>query len=399
MKIRSVRIRLELNNKQVTMAVQHCGVSRHAYNWGLALCKDRYEHGEKHPTAIDLHKLLVKEVKSTNPWYYESSKFSPQQALRNLDIAFKRFFTKKAKYPVFKKKGQHDSFYLEGAIVTNGCKVKLPIFGWIKTSENLGQQCIKNATISRHANHWFIALKQEFEPTHTIKTKESVGVDLGIKTLAVLSDGTTFPNLKPFKKYKRKLRLEQRKLSKKYVKGKAQSANYKKQQLKVAQIHKKISDTRKDAIHKITSYLSKNYARIVIEDLNVCGMLKNHSLANAIADGGFGEFRRQLEYKCQWYGSELVIANRFFPSSKICNQCGVKKVKLKLSERVFRCDCGYECDRDLNAAKNLNTRAASYVASASWSNKSNQSDTSVRVAMKQEIDDQSNKVVVCISSL
>lgn len=389
MKFRSIQIRLELNNKQVTIAVQHCGVSRHAYNWGLALCKDRYERGEKHPTAIDLHKLLVKEVKSANPWYYSVSKFSPQQALRNLETAFKRFFTKKAKHPVFKKKGQRDSFYLEGAIVTNGLSIKLPVFGWIKTSENLGQQIIKNATISRQANHWFITFKQEFEPTHTIKTKESVGVDLGIKTLAVLSDGTTFPNIKPFKKYKRKLQIEQRKLSKKYVKGKAQSNNYKKQQLKVAQIHKKISDTRKDAIHKITSYLSQNHARITIEDLNVAGMLKNHRLANAIADGGFGEFRRQLEYKCQWYGSELVIANRFFPSSKICNQCGVKKEKLKLSERIFHCQaCGYKDDRDANAAKNLNTRAASYVASASWSNKSNQTDVSVRVAMKQEIDHQ-----------
>ena len=365
MKIKSLKIRLNLNNKQKSLASQHCGVARHAYNWGLALCKDYYEQGKKHPTAIYLHKLLVKEVKSQHKWYYEVSKYSPQQALRNLDVAFKRFFTKKASRPTFKKKGQRDSFYLEGKILTNQNKIKLPIFGWIKLSENVGEHEIKNVVISRQADQWFVSFKIEFEPQTPVKTVNVVGVDLGIKTLATLSNGTTFPNLRPFKRYKRKLKIEQRKLSKKYVKGREQSENYQKQKLKVSKIHKRIGDIRKDAIHKLTSYLSKNHTQIVIEDLNVNGMVKNHKLASAILDGGFYEFKRQLEYKCEWNQSQLIIVDRFYPSSKTCSGCGHKKNKLKLSERIFECEgCGYQIDRDLNAAINLKNKAASYAVTA-----------------------------------
>lgn len=170
-----------------------------------------------------------------------------------------------------------------------------------------------------------------------------------------------FENKKPYKKYKRTLKIEQRKLSKKYKKGqKIQSKNYYKQQKIVAKIHYKIACIREDTLHKLTSYLAKNHSEIVIEDLNVQGMSKNHKLASAILDGGFYEFRRQLTYKCEWYGSKLTIAPRFFASSKTCSYCKHKKEKLNLSERIFHCEkCGMRMDRDLNASVNLKGQAVS----------------------------------------
>lgn len=385
--MKSFKIRLELNNKQTTLARKHAGVARHAYNWGVALCKERFESKEKIPTAIDLHKLLVKDVKSTNPWYYESSKCSPQQALRDLDTAYKNFHRKQKKssykllkykvingvktcvgldgLPQFKKKGQKDSFYLEGAILTKENKIKLPKFGWLKCSEVLPNVEIKNVVVSRIANDWFVAFKTEIEVAKTIKTKGIIGVDLGIKTLATLSDGTIFENPKPYNKARRKLKLAQRIQSKRRVVGKNQSNNYKKASLKVAKIHQRISNVRKDNLHKVTSYLTKNYQEIVIEDLNVKGMSKNHKLASAILDGGFSEFRRQLEYKSKWYGSIITVVDRFYPSSKLCSSCGNKKEKLKLSERTYNCkSCGETIDRDLNASLNLKKMAVSYTASA-----------------------------------
>lgn len=366
MEYRSHKIRLELNNKQVTLAKKHAGVARHAYNWGLDVCKKAFENKEKHPSAIDLHKKLVAEVKSVNDWYYEVAAKTPQQSLRDLDTAFKRFFKKKSERPKFKKKGKRDSFYLEGSIKIENNLIKVPIFGWLRLSEKVEDiGGIKNVTISRHSTHWFVSFKTEFTPYKTIKEHPVVGVDLGIKALATLSTGEAFENLRPYKKYKRKLKLAQRKMSKKFKKGQPQSKNYLKAKEKVAKIHYKISCIRKDALHKLTTYLAKNHSQIVIEDLNVSGMSKNHKLASAILDGGFYEFRRQLEYKCKWYGSELMVADRFFASSKTCSNCGVKKEKLSLKERTFVCSsCGFTADRDANASFNLRNLATSSVVVA-----------------------------------
>ena len=401
----SFKHRLELNNEQRNLASRHAGVSRHAYNWGVGLCNEisenniKSENKESLPSGIDLHKLLVKDVKSENKWYYEVSKCSPQQSLRNLNTAWRRYFSdlkkgeiekKRKSYikecksrgreikqdklynigkPKFKRKGVRDSFYLEGNIVIEGNKIKVPIFGWLKISEKFyGKIEVKNVVISRQADHWFVSYKME-KPDFTvrgIKNKPTIGVDLGVKTLATLSDGIIFENVKAYKKYKRRLKLAQRVVSKKYNEDtKQQSNNYKKAKKKVAKIHYKIGCTRKDAIHKLTTYLAKNHSRIGIEDLNVSGMLKNHRLAGAIQDGGFYEFRRQLEYKTEWYGSELIVIDRFFPSSKTCSNCGNIKKDLKLSNRIYRCEvCGHKEDRDLNASKNIDKKAESYSASA-----------------------------------
>lgn len=348
---------LKLNQNQRVNIVKHCGVARHAWNWGLSLTKQILHHNQnnpqekiKFPTAIDLHKWLVALVKPENQWYYECSKSAPQAALRNLRKSWDRCFQKISGVPRFKKKGKHDSFTLEGTVkILGNNKIQVPKLGILKTYERLPQVIPKSVTISRQADRWFMSFKIEVEP-QTSNLTNIVGVDLGVKNLATLSTGEVITGARSYKKYEDKLRRLQW-LNRHKVIG---SNNWKKAQLKIAKLHGKIANIRKDTLHKLTTLLAKNHGVIVIEDLNVSGMLANHKLAKAISDMGFYEFRRQLEYKCQLYGSKLVIVDRWFPSSKTCADCGVKKETLSLSERVFEChSCGWKCDRDLNAAINL----------------------------------------------
>ncbi len=353
---------LKVSKQQRLLLAQHAGIARHSWNQGLALCQQVIIHNRtnpddkiKFPTAIDLHKWLVAAVKSTHPWYYEVSKCAPQYALRHLSDAFKSFFKKVKGFPNFKKKGRHDSFTIEGAIHIDEKKVRVPIIGWLKTYELLpfGYKP-KSVTISKQADRWFISWKIELETNETPKKQEFVGVDLGINHLAILSTGEIFDGAKSYKRYEFKLARMQ------YLNRHKQvgSNNYRKAQIQIARLHQKIANIRKDTLHKITTYISKNHAVIGIEDLNVSGMLANGKLSKAIADMGFYEFRRQLEYKTQLYGSKLVIVDRFYPSSKTCSSCGEKKSSLSLSQRVFTCEiCGFECDRDVNAAINLEKEA------------------------------------------
>jgi putative transposase len=368
---------LKINKQQKLLLAQHAGVARHAWNQGLALCEQVLIHNRtnpddkiKFPTAIDLHKWLVVAVKSTHPWYYEVSKCAPQYALRHLSDAFKSFFKKVKGFPNFKKKGRHDSFTLDGTIHIDHKKVRVPIIGWLKTYELLpfGYKP-KSVTISKQADRWFISWKIEVETSSStsltnhqnLKKQEFVGVDLGINHLAILSTGEIFDGAKSYKEYEYKLgRMQYLNRHKKVG-----SNNYRKAQIQIARLHRKISNIRKDTLHKITTYISKNHAIIGIEDLNVSGMLANGKLSKAIADMGFYEFRRQLEYKTQLYASKLVVVDRFYPSSKTCSNCGEKKSSLLLSQRRFQCDnCGFECDRDLNAAINLSQEAARLVVLA-----------------------------------
>lgn len=389
--MKGFKTQLNINNKQRTAFMQHAGTARHAWNWGLDLCIDLFRKHEKLPSGIDLHKLLVKDVKSENAWYYEVSKCAPQQSLRMLPEAFSRFWKqheiqknlpvnkkylkkyliKKRKgeiehltlehekgFPKFKKKGEHDSFYLEGNITIEGNYIKVPKIGLLKAYEKLPQDINpKNVTISRVANDWFISFKMD-EVHFKNKNQKSTGVDLGIKTLATLTDGQKFDSPKLYKTLKSKLRRLQRKLSRQYEFAKKHKiktgSNYNKTKEQVAKLHQRIANVRRYSIHKLTSYLVKSHNRIVIENLNVSGMVKNHNLASAILDGGFYEFRRQLEYKCKWYGVELMIADRWFASSKTCSHCGHMQ-DMPLKKRVFVCEkCGLVIDRDLNAAINLN---------------------------------------------
>ncbi len=356
--MKSFKTKLNLNNRQRTLMAKHAGVARHAWNWGLATCKEIYEAGGKLPTAIDLHKKLVAEVKSQNPWYYEVSKCAPQEALRHLNKAFKRFWNVKGTgFPKFKKKNVKDSFYLEGSIRISGNRLKLPRIGWVKSYEQLPPVNPKNVTISKRAGDWYIAFKINVEPKSTPKVRERIGVDIGINTLATLSDGKTYPNPKAYRQAKKKLAQLQKELCRRQKGGK----NREKTKLKLAKAHRRIADIRADHLHKLTTYLAKNHSEVKIEDLNVSGMLKNHCLASAIADGGFYEFRRQLEYKCYGYGSKLTLIDQWYPSSQICSNCHHKQ-KMPLEKRQYDCpNCGISIDRDLNAAINLECADSSAV--------------------------------------
>jgi putative transposase len=348
---------LKLNNQQRTAFVKHCGVARHAWNWGLALTKQILDHNSsnpdsqiKFPTAIDLHKWLVALVKSENEWYYECSKSTPQQALMALREAWKRCFNKTAGVPKFKKKGKRDSFTLEGTVkILVNNKIQVPVIGVLKTYEPLPQVLTKSATISRQADRWFISFRFDVEQQEPSNT-DVVGVDLGVKALATLSTGEVVNGAKSYKNKSNKLSRIQW-LNRQKIIG---SANWKKAQMQIARLHRKIANIRKDTLHKLTTLLAKNHGTIVIENLNVSGMMANHKLAKAIQDMSFFEFRRQLTYKCELYGSNLVVVDRWFPSSKTCSNCGTKKETLSLSERVFECGhCAFIIDRDLNAAINL----------------------------------------------
>ncbi|QFS45160.1 RNA-guided endonuclease InsQ/TnpB family protein [Nostoc sphaeroides] len=353
---------LKLNNLQRTQLLQHCGVSRHAWNWGLRLTKQILDHNQinptekiKFPSAIDLHKWLVALVKPECPWYYECSKSAPQEALRSLRTAWDRFFKKTSGTPNFKKRGLRDRFSLEGAIKVIGCnKIQVPRIGILKTYEQLPQFNPKSVSISRQADRWFISFRFDVEEKQSSSTS-IVGVDLGVKALATLSSAEVIVGSKSYRFFEEKLsRLQW--LNRHKVKG---SANWKKAQIEIARLHRKIANIRSHTLHKLTTLLAKNHGTVVIEDLNVKGMMANHKLASVIADMGFHEFRRQMTYKCELYGSKLVVVDRWFPSSKTCSNCGTKKETLVLSERVFECEhCGFSIDRDLNAAINL-SRVAS----------------------------------------
>lgn len=349
------------NNKQVTLFRKASGVARHAYNWANATIQNVLEQRQtdknvKIPSAIDLHKKLVVEVKSQHDWYYEVNKNVPQKALADCRVAWDRCFKKISKQPRFKKKGQRDSFYLESGtkaapkIQNDGKRIKLPSIGWVRLAEPLPVTAVHNCVISRQANRWFIAIKYETEQPTVLTDRPTVGVDIGIKELAVCSDGKVFSNPKAYRRLSKRLKRSQRRVSKR-VKG---SKNRTKAIRKVAKIHAKVSNIRKDAIHKLTHHLAKNHSEVRIEDLHVKAFLKNHKLAGAIADCGMYEFKRQLEYKIEKFQSRLILVDRFFPSSQICSNCGNHRHKMPLKNRVFICpDCGYKADRDLNAARNI----------------------------------------------
>jgi len=290
---------------------------------------------------------------------YECSKCAPQEALRDLQKAFQNFYRgrKKGKsvgFPKFKRKGEKDSFRLNGTIRFKGRKIQLPRIGKIRIKENRDVYFngrILSATVRRRADRWFVSVSVEDEisdPTSSIG--QAVGVDLGVKTLATLSNGAVVVNPRALGRRLRKLRQLSKSLSRKR-KG---SKNRAKAKMQLAKMYLRVFNIRQDNLHKLTTYLAKSHSRIVIEDLGVSRMMKNRRLARAIADVGFYEFRRQLKYKCRWYGSQLVVAPRIFPSSKMCSRCGHRKKELSLSEREYVCEqCGVRIDRDLNAALNL----------------------------------------------
>jgi len=359
---KSYKTELDPNNKQKTLFKKNCGVARFAYNWGLATLEEDYKNEKKlKPNFIQLNNLFNSIKKEKYPWALEASKWSPACALQNLSETFKKFFNKQCGFPKYKKKGQKDSFTVFEGIKVVKNKIKIPKIGWVKLKQDayIPQEKPKAATISLRAGRWFVSVRYEHEITQGNWTEETIGVDLGIKSLAVCSDGEIFEAPRKLKKKEKKIKRLQRKMARQ----KKGSNSRNKTKHKLALQHYKIANERKDILHKATSALVKTKPQktIVIEDLNVSGMVKNHSLAKAISNIGFYEFRRQLEYKCKWYGKVLVVADRFYPSSKLCSGCKNKRTDLKLSHRTYKCPkCGLKLDRDLNAAINLSKYTAEY---------------------------------------
>ncbi len=359
---KAYRYELDPNNIQRSHLAQHAGIARFAYNWGLEQRIKQYKNNQgddRFTDAMKQHKLLNSLKRTEFPWMYETSKCAPQEALRDLHQAFKNFYRglksgKKVGFPRFKRRGVRDSFRLTGIIRFHERAIQLPRIGKIRIKEKKEHYYngrILSATVRRRANRWFVSVIVEEDILDPPPVRGApVGVDLGVKTLATLSDGTTFTNPRAMGRRLRKLRQLSKSLSRKQ-KG---SKNRERAKLRLAKMYLKFFNIRQDTLHKVTTYLAKSHSKVVIENLLVSGMMKNRRLARVIADAGFYEFRRQLEYKCGWYSSELVVVSRTFPSSKMCSRCGHRKKELSLSEREYHCEqCGLEIDRDLNAALNL----------------------------------------------
>ena len=361
------KTKLKLNNQQKTLMRQCSGYNRWVWNWGLNLKQNAYDEGIK-LTKSQLRKFYTNHVKPLYPWQSKLSSRIYQYAFIDLDEAYKRFFQGVAKYPRFKKKGRcSNSFTIDAGgkpIIISGKNHKFPFFGWLKTYEQLPICSTKKVTFSELAGDWFVSFFIEVDFLPTEKIRDKVGVDLGISKLATLSSGVVFENPKAYTKALKRLARLQRDLSRKVF----QSKNWYKTKLKVQKAHSKVADIRCNVIHHLTSYLAKNHGECILEDLNVKGLIKNRHLSKALSDASLGMIRVQMEYKTQRYTSVLTLADRFFPSSQICSQCGHRQ-KMPLSVRTYQCSsCLSELDRDFNASLNLEnytTIAAGLVASRS----------------------------------
>ncbi|MFJ1472406.1 RNA-guided endonuclease InsQ/TnpB family protein [Massilia orientalis] len=364
------RIRLVPNNVQATYFARAAGTARFAYNWALAEWQKQYETCKADPTLpkpseAALRRLLNSIKREQFPWMLTVTKNAPQIAIMQLGRAFENFFTGRARYPRFRRKGQDDRFTLANdQFRVEGRRIRIPKLGWVRMRETLrfaGR--IVSASVARVVNHWYASVTVETSdlPAPHVENQGTVGVDLGVKVLATLSTGETFEGPKALRTLLMRLRRLSRGLSRK-VKG---SRNRAKAKLKLAKLHVRIANIRLDSLHQLSTSITRRFHTIGIEDLNVKGMLRNRYLARAIADMGFGELRRQLKYKAAWRGGQVVLVDRWFPSSKLCSGCGYRLEALALDVRHWTCPgCGVSHDRDVNAAINLKNVAVSSTASA-----------------------------------
>lgn len=365
------KIALNPNNKQATHFAQAAGVARFAYNWALTEWQSQYEawktdNALKKPSQMALRRQLNAIKRDQFPWMLNVTKNAPQMAIIQLGEAFKNFFAGRAKYPTYRKKGVHDRFSLTNdQFRIEGSRIRIPNLGWVRMRESLRfSGKIMSATISRVVDRWYVSVTVDV-PDHShlpeAKNQGAVGVDLGVSALATLSTGETIEGSKALKKLLKKLQRTSRHLSRK----KKGSANYQKAKQKLAKLHARISNVRKDALHQLTTDITSRFHTIGIEDLNVKGMMRNRRLARSIADMGFFELRRQLEYKSEMRGGQVVVADRWFASSKLCSVCGTKNESLKLSDRYWTCQCCQtKHQRDINAGINLRNYAVSSTVSA-----------------------------------
>lgn len=371
------RIALNPNKAQEAYFARAAGTARFAYNWALAEWKRQaaqwWESGKAtaFPSEVSLRKQFNAIKREQFPWTLEVSKCVVQEAIIDLGIAFRNFrsATHKGRYPRFKNKHKSAPAFCAaneaGTFRADGKRIKLPVIGWIRMREPVRfKGILKRVTVSKTAGRWFASVLVDTADVQPIARPDAprvVGVDLGITTLAMLSTGESVEGPKAHKAALKNLRRSNKALARK----RRGSANFRKAKARLARRHARVANIRRDAHHKLTHRLVHEFDRIGIEDLNVRGMVRNGHLARAISDAAFGEFRRMLEYKAKIYGAAVVVAGRYFPSSKTCSCCGVITTNMPLSVREWTCaDCGETHDRDLNAAKNLERLAASSAVTA-----------------------------------
>lgn len=372
MTILTHRIRLDLNNTQRTWMTRCAGTSRFTWNLGLARWKELYEAGDK-PSWQKLDAEVNARKKTDLPWLYELPWKITNAALSDLGSAFKHFFRRvkageEPGYPRFKKRGRcRESFSVEGRkLVFDGKQLRIPKLGWVRMREPLrfpGK--ILSARVTRHAGHWYVSIhvkidKSRWSYPHHCETQAVVGIDLGVRDLAVLSDSTRIKAPRVLRTHKRKLRQLNKEMSRRTEGGR----NWYKTKAKLTHLHERIANVRQDITHKLTAQIIQKFRTIGIEDLCVKGMARTR-LAKSVMDAAMAEVRRQLTYKAPLAGSAVVIADRWFPSSKTCSACGVVVGALPLSTRQWTCEaCSAVHDRDVNAAINLRNMAAACAATA-----------------------------------
>ncbi len=378
--IKTIRVMLVPNNKQKTKLFRYASTFRFAYNWTLGREKENYENGGKFISDGDLRKEFT-QLKKTEEysWLNEISNNVTKQAMKDACNAYKRFFKGYSKFPKFKsRKHSTPSFFQDNVkIQFTDTHVKVEGFAvskkknkqklnWIKLAEcgRIPTENVKytNPRIKYDGLNWYITVGVEYEEYTCLPTNEAIGIDLGIKDLAICSDGNTYKNMNKTQKVKklekRKRRL-QRSISRSYEKNKkgesyCKTDNVIKKEKKLLRLNRRLTNIRHDHLHKTTSEIIKRKPSFIcIEDLNISGMMKNKHLSKVVQQQGFYEFRRQIEYKSAWNTIPVVIADRFFPSSKLCSCCGNIKKDLKLSDRIYKCECGNVIDRDYQAALNL----------------------------------------------
>ena len=385
---RAYKMEINPTDEQKSKIHRTIGVSRFIYNFYIAYNKEIYEREGKFVSGMDFSKWLNNEYIPNNQemkWIKEVSSKATKQAIMNGDKSFRDFFKKAKGFPRFKKKKNQDvKAYFPKNNKTDWTierhRVKIPTLGWVRLKE-FGyiptNSIVKSGTVSQKADRYYVSILVEETDIKISNSNigikifnhnnEGIGIDLGIKDFAICSNGNKFKNINKtstIKKVEKKLKREQRKLSRKYEslkirnknirEGRATSQNIQKQIVKVQKLHQRLTNIRTDYINKIVSSIIKQKpSYITIEDLNVKGMMKNKHLSKAIASQKFFEFKTKLMSKCKQNDVELRIVDRFYPSSKTCSQCGKIKKDLKLSDRIYKCDCGFTIDRDLNASINL----------------------------------------------
>ena len=375
--LKSFKTEINPSEEQKAKINKTIGTCRYIYNFYLAHNKSLYDKGENFMSGKTFSVWLNNEYLPDNPdklWIKEVSSKSVKKSIEDGCSAFTKFFKHQSGFPKFKKKDKSDVkmyFVKTDAKSTIWCerhRIKIPTIGWVKLKEKgyipttKDGYVIKSGTVSIKAGRYYVSVLVEIPDTKitTDNSNDGIGIDLGLKDLAIVSNGETYKNINKsarIKKLEKKLRREQRCLSRKYEnlkKGESTQKNIQKQKLKVQRLHHKIDNIRTDYINKsIAEIVKTKPSYITIEDLNVSGMMKNRHLSKAVASQKFYEFRTKLKAKCDDNGIELRIVDKWYPSSKICHCCGAIKKDLKLSDRIYRCDCGYIEDRDFNASLNL----------------------------------------------